>query len=90
MRRTDDKINASIEYNNSICVNSCHVIQFIDPNQYSYEYLLGLLNSKLIQKIFALMNPQMIKKVFAEIKVIYVERFPIWKLDFTSQKEKAT
>jgi len=54
----------------------------------SYEYLLGLLNSSLLQRIFELQNPQMVGKVFAEIKVIYVERLPIKSIDFSNPKEK--
>lgn len=51
--------------------------------------MLGLLNSKLLQRVFQLQNPQMIEKVFAEIKVIYVERLPIRKVDMNNPAEKA-
>lgn len=79
MRRTDDKLRSTIDTSNGICVNSCHVIKFKEENDlpFSHYYLLGLLNSKLFQKIFELQNPQMVGKVFSEVKVIYVERLPI-------------
>ena len=79
MRRTDDKLRSCIESDDSICVNSCHVIKINQDKttKISYSYLLALLNSKLLQKVFELQNPQMTNKIFSEIKVIYVERLPI-------------
>jgi hypothetical protein len=89
MRRTDDRLFASLETQSAICVNSCHIIQFKDTTSgLSYEYLLGLVNSRLLQKVFEFQNPQMVGKVFAEIKVIYVERLPIRIIDFTIPTDK--
>jgi hypothetical protein len=45
--------------------------------QYFYEFLIAILNSRLIQYYFDLSNPQMQGKIFAEIKVVYVEQLPI-------------
>ena len=88
MRRTSDKLFSCLEEENAIAVNSCHVIKFIEPNpRLSYYYLLALLNSSLLQKIFELQNPQMVGKVFAEIKVIYVERLPIREINFDNKKD---
>ncbi len=90
IRRTDDKLKSCIEYNSAICVNSCHVIKLNTKGQkeISYEYLLGLLNSKLLQRLFEIQNPQMVGKVFAEIKLIYVERLPIRPINFSKSIEK--
>ena len=49
----------------------------------------GFTNSKLLQSVFELQNPQMVEKIFAEIKVIYVERLPIRKIDFSNPADKA-
>ena len=86
MRRTDDCIKACIENESSIAVNSCHVILLKEElNKTSnHLYLLGIINSKLIQHIFELQNPQMVDKIFAEIKVVYVEKLPITSFDFSS------
>ncbi len=89
MRRTDDRLLSSLEMHSAICVNSCHVIKFKDnfKDEIDYRYVLALLNSKLLQKIFELQNPQMIGKTFAEIKVIYVERLPIYFIDINNIRE---
>jgi hypothetical protein len=89
MRRTDDKLKSSLEEHGAICVNSCHVIKLNDKglSELSYKYLLALLNSSLIQKVFEYQNPQMIGKIFSEIKVIYVERLPIKSVDFKNSEE---
>ncbi|MDI6615360.1 MAG: TaqI-like C-terminal specificity domain-containing protein [Syntrophaceae bacterium] len=90
MRRTSDKLFSCIDTNSSICVNSCHVIKFKNVKQsLSYYYLLGLLNSSLLQKVFEIHNPQMVGKVFAEVKVIYVERLPIRTIDFDDPADRA-
>jgi hypothetical protein len=90
MRRTSDKLFSCLEEENAIAVNSCHIIKFVETNTHlSYCYLLGLLNSTLLQKIFELQNPQMVGKVFAEIKVVYVERLPIRGIDFDDKKDLA-
>jgi type I restriction-modification system DNA methylase subunit len=87
MRRTDDRLLASIDKDSAICVNSCHVIKLNRSStaQLSGLYVLGLLNSKLLQRVFELQNPQMVEKVFAEIKVIYVERLPIRAIDMNNR-----
>lgn len=86
MRRTDDRIKACIEKESSIAVNSCHVIKLKSEEEYFYYYLLGIINSKLLQRIFELQNPQMVGKIFAEIKVIYVERLPVYVSDLRNDK----
>lgn len=91
MRRTDDRLLSCTEYEDSICVNSCHVIKLIEGigKSLTYEYLLGILNSSLMQRVFELQNPQMVGKVFAEIKVIYVERLPIKFIEVDDIVQKA-
>jgi len=89
MRRTDDRLMACIDSEDAICVNSCHVIKLRNSNEslLRYKYILGLLNSRLLQFIFELQNPQMVGKVFAEIKVIYVQRLPIVLLQLCDETE---
>jgi len=75
IRRTDDIIKATFVNDDSICVNSCHVL--ISRNKENIKFLLAILNSKLLQWVFEIKNPQMVDKAFAEIKVVYVESLPI-------------
>jgi len=90
MRRTDDHLMSSLEEEYAICVNSCHVIKIKESyKDLSYAYILGLLNSRLLQRIFELQNPQMVGKVFAEIKVVYVRRLPIHTINFDDPEEAA-
>ncbi len=89
MRRTDDRLMACLEKDSGICVNSCHVIRLSHEVSFSYEYLLGLLNSRLLQWIFEIQNPQMVGKVFAEVKVVYVERLPIRVISVGTGSERA-
>ncbi len=88
MRRTDDKILTAYISDNSICVNSCHILKFHKPDEIdlNYRVILALLNSKFYQKVFELQNPQMIDKPFAEIKVVYVENLPYKELNQKLQK----
>ena len=72
-------------------VNCCHVMDSTRSSSKppSELYVLGLLNSKLLQCVFELQNPQMVEKVFAEIKVIYVERLPVRRIDINNSADKA-
>jgi adenine-specific DNA-methyltransferase len=89
MRRTDDRLMSAIEDDSAICVNSCHVIKFrlASKLKISYEFLVGILNTRLTQYFFETSNPQMVGKVFAEIKVIYVERLPVPKCSPEQQEQ---
>lgn len=88
MRRTDDKILTAYINDDSVCVNSCHILKFHKPAEIELDYkvVLALLNSKFYQKVFELQNPQMIDKPFAEIKVVYVENLPYKEINQKLQK----
>jgi adenine-specific DNA-methyltransferase len=75
IRRTDDVIRATFISDDSVCVNSCHVVKVL--NSEDIKYILAVLNSRLMQWVFEIKNPQMVGKAFAEIKVTYVEELPI-------------
>lgn len=77
MRRTDDKLLSAFIDDNSVCVNSCHIIKLKSGAVISYKFILALLNSRLIQFLFEIQNPQMVGKTFAEIKVVYISNLPI-------------
>jgi len=83
MRRTDDRLRSSLDLSNSICVNSCHVIKLLNGSSElaSYYNTVAILNSEASQWIFEVENPQMVGKTFAEIKVVYVERLLLPKVN---------
>jgi len=84
MRQTSDAIRASYDENQFYCQNSLFII-------YSYhinlKFLLGLLNSKLINFVYKLGNPQ-IGKIFAEIKPSVIKKLPIYKCDLNNESDK--
>jgi len=78
IRRTDDKILATIDENNTIGVNSVHCAQLKENNTTEcLKFYLGLLNSKLINWIFQFNNFHMVGKPLAEVKVVFITRLPI-------------
>jgi type I restriction-modification system DNA methylase subunit len=79
IRRTDDKLLCSYDDKNFIGLNSIHCIQSFDI-KVSNKYLLGLINSKLLNWFFQHENFHMVGKPLAEVKVVYIERLPIKKV----------
>jgi hypothetical protein len=77
MRRTDDYPIAVYDASGKIGNKSIHCIYPIDGNAPSLKYLLGIINSSFMKWFFQHENFHMVEKPFAEIKVIFVERFPI-------------
>jgi len=78
IRRTGDYPVATYDTSLKICKNSIHCISHTDKNKtISLKYILGLINSALMKWIFRHENFHMVGKPFAEIKVVFVERFPI-------------
>ncbi|MCL1882395.1 MAG: BREX-1 system adenine-specific DNA-methyltransferase PglX [Defluviitaleaceae bacterium] len=78
IRRTSDYPLATYYANGKIGNNSVHCIFPRDENtEIELKYVLGLINSRLMKWIFRHDNFHMVGKPFAEIKAIFVERFPI-------------
>ncbi len=87
MRRTDDRLRSVLDPTDAVCVNSCHVIKLKQgvESSLTVAYVLGCLNSHVLQWSFEKCNPQMVEKTFAEIKVVYVERLPIPQSTFAQR-----
>lgn len=75
IRTTADRITASIDYNRYFALNSVNVAVPLKRN-ISLEYLLAILNSKLMEYWYRL-TVQEHNKTFAEVKIVYLERIPI-------------
>jgi Eco57I restriction-modification methylase/TaqI-like C-terminal specificity domain len=85
MRRTDDRLLSSYDNNNFVGLNSIHCIQ-LKSKDFSYEYLLTLINSKLCNWFFQHENFHMVGKPLAEVKIVFVERLPIIVTDSDYQQ----
>lgn len=87
IRRTDDKILATIDDNNIIGVNSVHCAQLKENNTIDdLKCYLGLLNSKLLNWIFQFNNFHMVGKPLAEVKVVFITRLPIAEFNRKSRE----
>lgn len=84
IRTTADKIIASIDYNHCLALNSVNVCVPLN-NTISLEFLLAILNSKLMEYWYRL-TVQEINKTFAEVKIVYLKRIPI-KFNITLQEQ---
>jgi hypothetical protein len=87
MRRTDDELMATYDESGAIGINSVHCIQ-LSNNASSPDmlFVLGLLNSKLLNFVFRTNNFHMVGKPMAEVKVVYVERLP-YRHSLDTEKE---
>jgi type I restriction-modification system DNA methylase subunit len=85
IRRTDDRLLSSYDNNNLVGLNSIHCMQ-LKSKDFSYKYLLALINSKLCNWFFQHENFHMVGKPLAEVKVVFVERLPIVVADSDSQQ----
>ncbi len=85
IRRTDDKLLCSFDENKYVCLNSIHCLQ-INSNTLNYKFLLAQINSKLCNWFFQQENFHMVGKPLAEVKVVFVERLPIFMLESEMQQ----
>lgn len=84
IRTTADRIIASVDYNHYLALNSVNVAILLKKD-ISIEFLLGVLNSKLMEYWYRL-TVQELNKTFAEVKIVYLERMPI-KYDKLLEKQ---
>jgi hypothetical protein len=62
-------------------------VHIIYESNYNKKFLLGLLNSKLINCIHGSIVPEY-GKAFAEVKIINLKKIPIPTIDFSNHSEK--
>jgi len=86
IRRTDDKLLCSYDNNNFVGLNSIHCVQ-LKSEDFSYKYLLAIINSKLCNWFFRHENFHMVGKPLAEVKVVFVERLPIVLMKSTTAQQ---
>ncbi|MHB8156142.1 MAG: Eco57I restriction-modification methylase domain-containing protein [Desulfocucumaceae bacterium] len=75
-RRVGDKIIATLDKNKHYALNTLIVVTLKPDAKVEYEYLLGLLNSKLLN-FYYVKYLKSSKKVFSEIQARQIEQLPI-------------
>ncbi len=86
IRQTSDKLIAHLDKNKYLSLKNVHNLRITDDNL-SYEYLLALLNSKLLDWWYQKLIPEK-GRVFAEVKVINLKKLPIKIINNNQQELK--
>lgn len=86
IRQTSDRLIAHLDVNRYLSFKNVHNLRITKPDV-AYEYLLGLLNSKLLDWWYQKLIPEK-GRVFAEVKVVNLEKIPIKVIDFQDKSEK--
>jgi len=86
MRQTGDSLVAAYDENRLLCLNNMHVLVPKIPLPDS-KYLLGIINSKLLNWYYHLLNPE-VGEALAEVKKTNVAKLPIKRIDFSKLTDK--
>lgn len=87
VRQTSDKLIATIDTEKYLCMNNLHVITKLkESKEVSFKFLLGLINSKLLDFYYTLLNPEK-GEALAEVKKENLSRLPINITDNKLQKK---
>jgi type I restriction-modification system DNA methylase subunit len=87
VRQTSDKLIATIDTDKFLCMNNLHVITKLkEGKEVSFKFLLGLINSKLLDFYYTLLNPEK-GEALAEVKKENLSRLPINLENKNLQKE---
>jgi hypothetical protein len=83
IRQTGDSLIATLDTDQFVCMNNMHVIHS-NSNEFNLKYILGLINSNLLNFYYHSLNPEK-GEALAEVKKENVEKLVIKK---TSDKKK--
>jgi hypothetical protein len=83
VRQTSDKLIAHIDYEKFLSLKNVHNIKIIDSS-IDYKFILGLINSKLLDWWYQKLIPEK-GRVFAEVKVVNLNKLPIKKVNIELQ-----
>ena len=86
IRQTADTLIATIDDKQYLNLNNVHNLVLKSEN-YSLEFILALLNSKLLSFIHRVIVPEF-GRVFAEVKIVNLEKLPIPNISFTTPEKK--
>jgi hypothetical protein len=85
IRQTGDSLIAALDTSQYICMNNMHVI--VPNDNYNSKYILGLINSKLLNWYYHTLNPE-VGEALAEVKKTNVGKLPIHIIDELSIHDK--
>jgi hypothetical protein len=87
MRQTGDCLVAALDTSGRLCLNNMHVLvpRLDSP---SPKFLIGLINSKLLNWYYQTLNPEK-GEALAEVKKTNVARLPIRTINLNSKHHKA-
>ena len=85
LRTTADRIVAAIDTKQYLALNSVN-IGVLTKDEYDLRYILGVINSELINFWYTI-TVQEKNKTFAEVKIVYLERIPIVVIDKRQQEQ---
>lgn len=86
IRQTANKIIAALDKDNWYCLKSGLIVQLPDNSELSYEYLLGLLNSRLMDFIYRDLVCEN-ARIFPEVKPVQLFKLPIEKSNTVNRKK---
>jgi len=86
LRQTSDRIRAVTDFQKHYNLNNIYNIELKDLD-YHYNYILGIINSKLMIFIYQNIVPEK-GKLFAEIKKVNLVKLPVRKIHFSNLSEK--
>lgn len=87
MRQTGDSLIAALDTERLLCLNNMHVLVPRDEHP-SLSYLLGVINSKLMNWCYHTLNPE-VGEALAEVKKTNVAQLPMRPINFSDRAEKA-
>jgi len=86
IRQTSDKIICAVDKNGYLSLNNVHNV--IAKENVNLQYLITVLNSKLMDFIYKYLAPET-GRVFAEVKIVNLEKLPIPKATPEQQESLA-
>lgn len=87
MRQTGDSLMAALDTKRFLCLNNMHVLVPCNDEP-SPLYLLGVINSKLLNWYYHTLNPE-VGEALAEVKKTHIAKLPIRALKFSECADKS-
>jgi len=87
VRQTGDSIIATLVEKGFIARDNLHILILKEASLYDLHYILGLMNSKLFDFVYAFINPEK-GEALAQVKKRHVEQLPIRIIDFSNPTDR--